>query len=380
VSDSTQSLTALEAASPEDLSAACRAIRRMVEPLTGPSGLSPAIAVVAVTAAEIPLLFVDGLANHETAAPATADTPFYLASQTKSYVGLLAALLDGEGILPLDRTLSEVWPDLVLPKPVRPAAITMRHLLTHQLPLANDELVLKTSYEEQVGAEDCPKWLAASAVRRPGFQYDNLGYIVYAAALERMTGISWKDWVQERLLKPLGLSRTSARTSAFDLSELAWRHRRHANGWQALPPKADMLMHAAGGLVSSPADIAKWMQANLRRSGGDIPTMAFTTAQTAAVVDAKIEGDFEWTGYALGQQVGTVAGVAILGHRGGYEGARSITIICPAKRVGFAAAVNADAGTRELLDGLTTAFFGSLMGDRSAEGDLEKLRRTPGNA
>jgi hypothetical protein len=124
--------------------------------------------------------------------------------------------------------------------------------------------------------------------------------------------------------------------------------------------------------------MARWIQANLRQSGPNIPARAFRTAQAAAVADMRVEGRFGWSGYALGQQVGTVAGLAILGHRGGYEGARSIAILCPERQTGFAAAVAADAGTRALLDGLAASFFRLLTGDGGAGRDLRRLCRQPG--
>src|SRR5437868_14395074 len=56
-----------------------------------------------------------GVANALTKEPVTADTAFYIASQTKSYTGLLAAKLDREGVLPLDTTLGRALPRLRLP-------------------------------------------------------------------------------------------------------------------------------------------------------------------------------------------------------------------------------------------------------------------------
>ena len=308
----------------------------------------------------MPLLFAAGLACTRRRIRARPDTAFYLASQTKSYVGLLAATLHRRNLFRLDATLADVWPSLALPGPRDAARVTMLQLLSHQLAVRDDDLVTRTSWSEPVPARDYPALLAAAQPREAGYCYDNLGYLVYAAALVTATGRDWQTWLHGELLGPLGLAGTSTHASDFALSHVASRHRKHGRRWRALPPKADALMHAAGGLVSSPADLATWLQVNLRRSAPGLEAEDFDRAHRPRIRAGSIDGPFRWTHYALGLQCGFVAGLPVLGHRGGYEGARSIAVFSPAARAGLALAVNADHGTRELLDDLAARFFGRL--------------------
>ena len=329
--------------------------------LAGPP--APANAAAVVTARDVPLLRVRGAANPARAAD--SETPFYLASQTKSYVGLLAAALDADGCLPLATTLADIWPGLILPAPADPSRLTMLDLLSHQLPLRNDDLETRNSWEAPVAASDYPAILDGSSVRPPGFEYANLGYLVYAAALETATGVGWSDWLDRRLLVPTGMDRTSARTSAFAPDEIAWRYLMQGGDLVARPPKTDGLMHAAGGLVSSAADLATWLQANLRRDMPGIGGAAFELAHRPVVPAPGAEGPFIWSDYALGWQVGRVGGISVLGHRGGYAGARSIALISPSLGAGIALMVNADFGTRDLLTRLSGTFFKLLAGEMS---------------
>jgi CubicO group peptidase (beta-lactamase class C family) len=323
----------------------------------------PAVAVVAVGAQGPPLVHVAGKANIATGREATAETPFYIASQTKAFVGLTAARLDEDGTVPMELALSAVWPALTLPPPIDPGAVTLRDLLTHQVPLLNDELVLRTSYEAEVPAGDYPRLLAAAHPRAPGFRYDNLGYLIYAAALEARTGRSWKTMLEDVVLSPMGLRRTSARTSAFVPDELAWRHLWDGRVWQAQPPKPDALMHAAGGLMASPGGMAAWLQSNLRHQAPGLAPHVFRCAQAWRVAAVQEDGPFHWHGYGLGQQLGEIEGVPVLGHRGGYEGARSIAVFSEPAGAGLAIMTNSDFGTRELIDRLCAAFFGALGGE-----------------
>jgi CubicO group peptidase (beta-lactamase class C family) len=357
--------------------AAC--IGALVEEIWSADPPSPGIAVAAVTADDMLLLHAAGAANPMR--PADADTPFYLASQTKSYVGLLAAILDGDRRFPISTTLADVWPGLVLPGPVPASAISMRHLLTHRLPLRNDEMVDRASWEAKVPAADYPHILATSTPRPFAYEYDNLGYSTWAAALETATGSGWAAWLDKLLLEPMGLTRTSARTSHFAPEDMAWRYRREGEAWVPKPPKPDALMHAAGGLMSSARDVAAWLQASLRREAPGIVPAVFERAHSPYVAARAVEGPFRWSSYALGWQIGHVGGVPVLSHRGGYEGARSIASFSPALGAGFAVTVNADFKTRDLLTRLTAAFFALLEGDVPSDGDVQAAagaRRAPG--
>ena len=83
--------------------------------LQGFPDLGPGYSVVAVTADKTLLNYVNGIRNSDTGKPLTADTPIYIASQTKAYMGLLASHLDSKNILKLDSKISDHWPDLEFP-------------------------------------------------------------------------------------------------------------------------------------------------------------------------------------------------------------------------------------------------------------------------
>ena len=77
-----------------------------------------AFAVVVVTPDKTLLKYTDGVRRASTNEPITNDTPIYIASQTKAYVGMLAARLDAEGILSLDDKITKHWPDVKFPEGV----------------------------------------------------------------------------------------------------------------------------------------------------------------------------------------------------------------------------------------------------------------------
>jgi CubicO group peptidase (beta-lactamase class C family) len=225
------------------IDAAAAAIGDAVREVHRLPGAFPAVSVVVVHGEAAPLLLAQGplRAGHGTLAD--ANSRFYIASQTKSFVGLMAVELDAQGVLPLSTTLAEVWPDLRLPSPAEPARITLADLLSHQAPLRTDTLNLLTAYVRHVPSADYPALLAEhTQPREPGFAYANLGYLIYGAALEARTGRPWQDHLQQFVLEPLQLRYVHPRSSAVPADVLAWNHQWDGERWLSTPPKPNALM------------------------------------------------------------------------------------------------------------------------------------------
>ena len=112
--------------------------------------LGPGYAVVVVTEDDVILNHVQGDRRASTGAPLTTDTPIYIASQTKAFVGLLAAALDERGILALDSTIADHWPNIQFPEGVDPATYTLRDLITHDVPSSVDIITTLEAYVTEV--------------------------------------------------------------------------------------------------------------------------------------------------------------------------------------------------------------------------------------
>lgn len=265
--------------------------------------------------------------------PLAMDDRLYIASVSKSFTGLLAAKLDADGVLSLDATLAEEWPSLELPEPIDASRITMRMLLSHNFGFENDPLVVRTAYVGDTPVADYEAILESHSVPiEPGFSYDNLGYLIYAAVLERKTGRSWKDWLASDIHLPLGLSTATNVPSSIPEGKLAPGYHFSPlakTGWDVAPAKADDLVHPAGGHFISSADAVRWLQANLTRSvlEGEI----YETAQTAYATrePAKKYADMSCDGYGLGWQTCDYAGHRVFYHGGTYDGMMIFMLFLP---------------------------------------------------
>lgn len=350
--------------------------------LDGIPELGPGYAVVVVDRDRQLLGYTRGLRNAATGAPLTLQTPMYIASQTKSYMGLLAHVLDQRGILPLDSTLADHWPQLRLPAGVDPAAWTLADLLNHRVPLNADAV---TTMEAYIGAPDpalYPRLLGTLATARPaGFDYDNLGYNIYAAILYQRTGKRWQDWLQDELFTPLRMHETGARTSAFDPAQLAFNHQwlGAGQGWQVVPPKPDAIMHSAGGMMASPRDLGRWLRLQL---GGPAPhgfnAAAIDKAHAVgAQVDPKARNAYELpcNGYAFGWNVCDFEGRTLYIHGGSYIGARSMMAFSPDLGVGIGVFSNSDNATGWLTSRTVVQFFQYLVDHPDADSWAQTRRQ-----
>lgn len=340
--------------------------RVMADPLA-----PPGLAIVISQANGPPRILAYGRRDLASKAPVTPRTWFYIASMTKAYTGLLAADLDHADVLKLDTRLDQAWPGLTIPGEGELAGTTLRGWMAHEAPIANDTLNFMTGFVRPVAAADYPKVLSTwSSARKPGFRYANTGYLVYAAALETRTGRTLPDWMGERLFRPLGMSETSMRISAAPKGALATGYVFDKDGrWTSAPLKSDGLMHAAGGIVTTPGDMGRWLSANISHKG--LPEADFALAQTPNTpMKADREG-LACGGYGLGWYVCDYGGRKVLSHGGGYTGYGALMTIAPVSGVGIAVLGNSETAGLPFSSALTRVFLDGL--DAAKPGDPDAV-------
>ncbi len=353
--------------SAETFDVAVQRITAIAELVAAVEGAPPALALVMVRRGQTPTVWVRGRLAADADTLASADTPFYIASQTKAFVGLLAIKLDARGVFDLDQTLADVWPQLTLPGRADPHTITFRQLLSHQGAFDNEALLFRTSYTDFVPAAEYEHLLSEGSARAPGFNYSNIGYVVYGAALKLQTGRDWRDWIDTELFQPAGMTHSGAFASRLPVSELPHYHRWLADaGWDTFAPKPDDLMHAAGGLNMSPNDMARWLDIQLG-APNDAVNAEWLRASHALQIRATIPGDaIECQGYAIGWNVCRIGALDVLVHGGSYTGVRSVMAVSPELEVGIAFFSNSDSLTGSLGQTLTKLFF-EMVQDPVAE-------------
>ena len=324
-----------------------RQVSSFVDRIRADPHAPPGFVVVATTSNSVVFEGAHGMRDLATGAPMTLDTPIYNASVTKAYTGLLASILDEEGVLPIGTSLADVWPGLTLPDGLDADAITMGELLAHTSRIRAGGLIFRSVTTGEVTAADVPTHLARYATaRQAGFSYSNTGPFIYSAAVEARTAEPWRAALQRHVLDPLGLSETSASLEAFQGESVAHCHGWISGSWRSLRHKPTVTMNAAGGMYASGRDSARFLQAFLSEgasTGGRVSATALRqTWRRAAEQDNTLWG-LHRDGYGLGWDLGERDGRRFVSRSGGYAGCRSMILFLPDEDFGIAVLSVGDA-------------------------------------
>jgi CubicO group peptidase (beta-lactamase class C family) len=334
-----------------------RRFEGFVERLRQDPSAPPGFAIVVVERSNTVFERAYGTRDLRTNDPLTLDAPIFTASTTKSFVGLLAAQLDAAGILPLSATMRDVWPTISLPPPLDPAKVTARAFLSHVSGIESPVLGWRYSDTGEYRSEEVPAILSQYAVvANRAFDYGNIGPVIYSAMAEARLKQSWRDALQQYVVRPLKLKHMSARLEDFAPAEIAQCHARWGGRWRVAPQKPTVLLDAGGGVLASARDAGIYLKAftsDGQSTGGAISAAVLReTYKQAATQDRDFLG-FHRTGYGLGWDLSEYGPHKVVSRSGGYPGCRSIMIFLPAERFGVLVFSLSDAGAN--LFGTTVA-------------------------
>ena len=205
-----------------------------------------------------------GMANMEWSIPNQPDTKFRIGSVTKQFTATLILQLVDEGKIKLDGKITDYLPDY---RKDTGEKVTIHQLLNHTsgIPSYTDrpDFMAQVSRNPYGIADFVKKFASGDLQFEPGskFSYNNSGYSLLGAIIEKVTGKSYETVLAERIFKPLGMT-----NSGYDNYAPLIKHR--ASGYQKTPDGfvnaayLDMsIPYAAGSIYSTAADLFKWDQA-----------------------------------------------------------------------------------------------------------------------
>ncbi len=340
----------------------------------------PGLAVVIVKGNETLLAKGYGYADLENKVPASSNTNYYIASSTKSFTGLLATMLDVEGVIELDQSLQHYLPN-VKPKDIDLSTIKIRDLLTHTSGIDNIPIAWRVAFTGEHNQAQLMQLLTHCTANKAGYgnyQYTNVGYNIYAIILEKVTGKSWKDWMQEKIFTPAGMQHTSAYIS--DAEKGGWPLARPYNttdGMQRIAlEKQDNTMQSAGGLIITPNDMATWLK--LQLNDGRLDGKQVIAEKTMALSQQKLVSTptskriFEPTNYGMGWLFGTHNSAEVVHHFGGFAGFSTHVSYMPEQQIGVAIMVNDAFSGGQLMSLLANSTYDYLLSDTTTPAFDEK--------
>lgn len=205
-----------------------------------------------------------GLANMEWNIPNAPDTKFRLGSITKQFTATLILQLVEQGKIKLDGKLTDYLPAY---RRDTGAKVTIHNLLTHTSGIPSytslPGFFQNVSRNPFTIDEFIKKYASGDLEFEPGskFVYDNSGYFLLGAIIEKVTGKPYEQVVKENIFDPLGMKNSGYDRWNTILSNRATGYTSTPGGYETAPYLDMSIPYAAGSLYSTVEDLFLWDQA-----------------------------------------------------------------------------------------------------------------------
>lgn len=279
-----------------------------------------------------------GMADVAAKQPLSAVSVLRIGSVTKQFTGVAILQLAEQGKLKLS---DEIQQYVDFPK--KEHAITIEHLVSHtsgipnftDLPLYHPEAFAKEVTLDDLIAhfKDLPLEF------EPGtkWSYSNSGYILLTAIVEKVSGMTWTDYVEKNLLGPAGMKASSASiNSALLPNEPGLGYQPEGDGWAPAFPVSLAWPRGAGAIRSTPGDLWKWNRAVHKGT-------LLTPAMREKAFTAYTLADGSSSNYGFGWMFMNVQGSPTHEHSGGINGATSNSIYLPKEDIYVAVLANRES-------------------------------------
>ena len=307
-----------------------------------------------------------GHSNVENGLPISENTYFDIASCTKSFTAMTAALAVDKGWFDWDTPVKRYIPDFGVADPELSEKITVRDLLSHRTGLPRHDFIDNLMIEDRNAVCALYRGLEATAGYHEAYQYCNQAYIYYGYVLERITGRSYESWLMEDLAKGVGLGiRVRSVPGCMEGLEHAKPYR--TNGKAACRVEYSMCPSEApdGSVRARIGDLAAWVRmmstgAQALISKEQYEQLLRKNIQTEPASDGKPASY-----YAMGWRVTQRGGKTVYYHAGDMKGFNAMMGFLPGEDSGFAVVVNTNGTEAESMVGdyLLDVLCGTQLAD-----------------
>ncbi|MGZ5790483.1 MAG: serine hydrolase [Burkholderiaceae bacterium] len=314
-----------------------------------------------------------------------------IASNSKAFTTAALAILVDEGKLKWDDKVTDFIPEFKLYNPYVTEEFTVRDLLTHRSGLglgAGDLMFFPDGSDFTVrDVIHNLRYLKQASGFRSKFDYDNNLYIVAGEVVKRVSGMSWEDFVEQKIMKPLGMTDSAASLKRIkNTNNVVSPHVPVDGQLQAIVARPSDVINAAGGIYSNSQDMAKWVSMLLSKGKyGPAGQRLFSEAalkemwspQTILPV-APGAYNTHFGAYGMGWFLNDAAGYKQISHTGGLLGMVTQVTLVPELDLGIVVLTNQEQGgaftaiTNSIKDG----YFGITGVDRVKQNLDMKLART----
>ncbi len=203
-----------------------------------------------------------GVSNIKTQEPINPNTNFRLASVTKQFTAMSILLLEQRHLLSLEDPITKYLPGF----PAYGKNIKVKHLLTHSAGLVDYEDLMPLTQTTQLHDTNCLQLMfRTDSLYFPAgtqYKYSNTGYAILALVVEQVSGISFAQFLQQNIFKPLGMKTTVAFEEGKSVvANRAYGHSFENGTWLQTDQSLTSAVLGDGGIYTNTEEYTKWIKA-----------------------------------------------------------------------------------------------------------------------
>ncbi len=304
------------------------------------------------------VIFARGFGVREINKPEKVNehTLFAIASNSKAFTTASLAMLVDEGKIKWDDKVSKYLPEFQLYDAYVTREMTVRDLVSHRIGLgtfSGDLLWYETNYSADEILKRA-RFLKPTTSFRSAYGYQNLMFIAAGQIIERASGMTWAQFVQTKILTPLGMNDTKTSIRQFKSGDnIAVPHNTLNDKLRVVHYGNVDAAGAAAGLNASVADLTKWMRLQLNHGtfeGKKIfsekqswqmwqPNVAIPLSEASV----KFNPTRHFYDYGMGWFLSDYQGRKLISHSGGLDGMISQTALMPEENLGVVILTNSES-------------------------------------
>ncbi len=304
------------------------------------------------------------------------NTLFGVASNTKAFTAAALGMLVDAKKISWDTKVVKIIPDFKMYDAYVTREFTIRDLLTHRSGLGlgagdlmiwpDSSLVTKSQLIHNL------RFLKPVSSFRTQFDYDNLLYIVAGEIVARVSGISYEDFIETKIIKPLGMTQTAASWYRLkDKTNIIDGHAPYQGKLLVVGLSFGEVANAAGGIYSNITDMSKWVLAMINggKYGENLQEKLFSSQvhqqlwSPQTIIESAPQS---FSAYGLGWFLNDANGFFQASHTGGLSGIVTQVSIVPKLNLGIIVLTNQQSGAAfsAITNSVKDGYFGMKQKDR----------------
>ncbi|MCW3119857.1 MAG: serine hydrolase [Chitinophagaceae bacterium] len=284
-----------------------------------------------------------GMANLELNMPMQEESIFKIGSITKQFTAIAILQLMEQGKLTLQDAITRFIPDY----PMQGKTITIEHLLTHtsgiqdftSIPDSVNRLAMDYTPKEMVDYFKNQPMRFAPGTK---WEYSNSGYFLLGYIIEKITGNSYANYLEQNIFKPLGMTNSQYASDSRVIKNRVDGYIKSNQGFENAPYESMTHPYAAGAIQSTVEDLFKWNQA--------VHSYKLVKKETLDKALSRYKlTDGKETAYGYGWRLGSVYDIPSIWHGGLVSGFISMETYLPREDVFVTVFSNCQCNSPEVI-------------------------------